>query len=187
MGCVLVILLSASVISCEGEDGAIGPQGEQGLQGEQGDQGEQGPQGDQGDPGTANVIYSDWIARDFVLDGAQQSNFQGLNVLSSSEFNLASDVVLVYARNGNNTDYEIYQLPYLLASQNEYYVLRLLDATGGASLQVEASTTDGGTNLFTFFNDFRYIIIPGGQTAGRSAQDFEKMSYEEITALFDIK
>ena len=180
-----IALLSIAFFSCEGEDGAVGPQGEQGPQGELGPQGDQG---EQGDPGTANVIYSDWIPVDFFLGGPQESNFMGLEVLNASELNTDTDVVLVYGRRDTDSATDgIYQLPYLFSSQDEYYTFGLFEATGGTSLQIRVNTTDGGTNVFTFFQDFRYVIIPGGQIAAKSSLDYQKMSYEEIADLFKIQ
>ncbi|MBQ0733803.1 hypothetical protein [Aquimarina celericrescens] len=179
---ITVVALSILIFSCsDGEDGAIGPQG---PQGEQGDQGDPGPQGDQGVPGTANVIYSDWIPRNFFLPGAVEENFQGLEVLDDSEFNENADVVLVYGRRDGETGADIYQLPFILTSQNEYYGFGMLTATGGFSLQVLVRTTDGGSNLFTFFDDFRYVIIPGG--VAKSATDYQNMSYNDLVELFKI-
>ena len=77
--------------------------------------------------------------------------------------------------------------PFILAGQSEYYGFEVASFSGGSSLRVEVSTLDGGTNLFTFFDEFRYVIIPGGQAAGKSTQDLQKMSYEEVTKVFNIK
>ncbi len=171
------------IFSCsDGEDGAIGPQG---PQGEQGPQGAQGDQGEQGEAGTANVIYSEWIARNFFIAGANEENFQGLEVLNDTEFNPDTDVVLVFGRRGEEGSVEIYQLPYLLISQDEWYGFGLLTASGGLSLQVRVRTLDGGTNIFTFFDEFRYVIIPGG--VAKSSLNYQNMSYQEIVSLFDIK
>ncbi len=189
------LLVSFLIFSCSAEDGDIGPQGPQGPQGEQGANGVNGvdgAQGEQGDPGTANVIYSDWIERNFIVGVAAESNLMGLDVFNASELNSDTDVVLVYGRktSGSNSDaYGVYQLPYNLSAQNEYYGFGLFEATGGTSIQVRVSSTDGGTNLFTFFDDFRYVIIPGGQAAsarGLKAYDYKAMSYEEIVEKFNI-
>ena len=194
------LIITALVIGCspeDGEDGAIGPQGPQGEQGPQGPQGEpgqdgqdgaQGEQGEQGEPGTANVIYSDWIPVDYILNGAQETNLMGLEVFSSSELDPITDVVLVYGqRDADSADDGIYPLPFILASQDEYYGYGLFDVTGGTGLQARVNTLDGGTNVFTFFTEYRYVVIPGGNPAsGKSSVDYTKMSYEEITQLFNI-
>ncbi|MEM1339363.1 MAG: hypothetical protein AAF634_03310 [Bacteroidota bacterium] len=193
---ISLLVLVAIVLSCsdDGEDGAIGPQGPQGEQGPQGPQGEpgqdgaQGEQGEQGESGTANVIYSDWITVDYLLDGPQASNLMGLEVFSASELNPVTDVVLVYGQRDLDTDTDgIYPLPFILASQNEYYGFGLFDTTGGTGLQIRVNTLNGGTNVFTFFTEYRYVIIPGGNPASsKSSVDYSKMTYGEIVALFSI-
>lgn len=191
---VLIMALSmALVTSCsseDGEDGAAGPQGEQGPAGPAGPQGEQGAQGEQGEPGTANVIYSDWIASEFGSLAAAEESEQLLVSFSVAEFNNENDVLLVYGRREINIiSNEVYQLPFDLISQNEIYRYRLSEGSGFTALYVEALTTDGGTNIFTHFDDYRYVIIPGGvSTSGKSGSgiDFTKMSYEEIVAHFNI-
>jgi len=185
----IVLCLSIFLVSCSGDDGAIGPQGPEGEQGLQGDQ------GDQGEAGTANVIYSDWIGVSFVGVGALETNIQPLAIFSPNELNIDQDVVLVYGKRDGGSDFfeGIYALPYFFSNQNEYYGFVFEAGAVNSSLQVRVSSTDGGSNLFTFFNSFRYVIIPGGQAAGgRSASNksqadyYAKLSYKEITALFNI-
>ncbi|MGG8495836.1 hypothetical protein ACQY1Q_05430 [Tenacibaculum sp. TC6] len=188
-----VALMVFGMISCSGDDGEIGPQG---PQGEQGVQGDQGTQGEQGEPGTANVIYSAWMPVNFLVGGAQQTNLMGLDVFNSSEFNIDTDVALVYGRRNSGANAGVYTLPFTLHSQNEYYYYVLAEVTGGIGLQLRVTTTDGGSNLFTFFDEYRYVIIPGGVAAsGKSSSkggvqstiDYTKMTYEEITQLFNIQ
>ncbi|WP_420603412.1 collagen-like triple helix repeat-containing protein [Flagellimonas sp.] len=191
----MALFSSLLLLSCSAEDGATGPTGPIGPQGEQGDAGPagaDGADGEQGEPGTANVIYSEWIPRDFETGGASETNEQLLETFGLTDFNLSEDVLLVYGRREINilVD-EIHQLPYILASQDEYYSFNVTNFIGGSSLRIEASTLDGGTNLFTFFDDFRYVIIPGGtpvtDPASKSYKDWSKMSYEEVAKHFNIK
>lgn len=195
-----LVVLSFIIFSCSGEDGDIGPQGPQGPQGEQGATGANGADGAdgvdgadgaQGEPGTANVIYSDWIERNFIVGVAAESNIMGLGVFDETELNPDTDVVLVYGRKttGSSPDnLGIYQLPYNFSAQNEYYGFGLFEVTGGTGIQVRVNTTDGGSNLFTFFDDFRYIIIPGGQADGSAAAlaQYKSMSYEGIIKKLNI-
>ena len=73
-------------------------------------------------------------------------------------------------------------------NQNEIYRYRLSEGLTFSALYIETTTTDGGTNLFTYFNHYRYVIIPGGiSSSGKSTSiDYRKMSYEEIVAHFNI-
>jgi hypothetical protein len=180
-----VLMGLASCSGEDGEDGAIGPQGAQGEQGAPGPQGAQGPQGE---TGTANVVYSDWIARDFETAVAAETNQQELAILDLADFDQDEDIILVYGRRpANAVMFNVYQLPHILASQQEYYGFGLFPFTGGSTLSVVVSTLDGGTNLFTFFADFRYIIVPGGNPlSGKSKVDFAKMSYEEVVTYLNI-
>ncbi len=206
---MMIVMLSVLMFSCsDGEDGAIGPAGQDGVNGvdgangtggNDGANGTDGTDGTDGPPGTANVIYSDWIARDFETNGAAETNEQLLTSFNLAEFNLNEDVILIYGRREVNIIIsEIKQLPYILASQNEFYSFRVSSFSGGSALRIEVTTLDGGTNLFTFFDDFRYVIIPGGvstsssaasdglESGSKSAKDYKNMSYEEIKTLFNI-
>lgn len=205
----MIVMVSLLIFSCsDGEDGAIGPAGQDGVNGadgangadgNDGANGTDGENGDDGSPGTANVMYSDWIARDFETNVPAETNEQLLTSFNLAEFNLNEDVILVYGRHEVNILVsEIKQLPYILASQNEFYTFEVSSFSGGSSLRIEVSTLDGGTNLFTFFDDFRYVIIPGGvstsssaasgglESGSKSAEDYKNMSYEEIKTLFNI-
>ncbi|WP_108808268.1 collagen-like protein [Aquimarina spinulae] len=203
---MMIVMVSLLIFSCsDGEDGAIGPAGQDGVNGvdgtngTDGSNGADGVDGEGGPPGTANVIYSDWIATDFETNVPAETNEQLLTSFNFGEFNLNEDVILVYGRHEVNILVsEIKQLPYILASQNEYYGFEVSSFSGGSSLRIEVTTLDGGTNLFTFFDDFRYVIIPGGisassstasgglESGSKSARDYTKMSYQEIKTLFNI-
>ena len=93
-----MVLSMALAISCSPDDGADGAVGPQGPQGEQGVAGPQGEQGEQGEPGTANVIYSDWIASEFGSLAAAEQSEQLLVSLGLGEFNISNDLLLVYGR-----------------------------------------------------------------------------------------
>ncbi len=187
-----VLFIASLMMACskdDGQDGATGPAGSQGEQGVAGQDGADGTQGEQGETGTANVIYSDWISTDFLLPGALESNLMGLEVFNATELNPVIDVVLVYGQRDTDSNADgIYPLPFILASQDEYYSFGLYDTTGGTSLRINVSTLDGGTNLFNFFQSFRYVIIPGGNAdSGKSTSiDYGKMSYKEVVTHFNI-
>ncbi|UBM58794.1 collagen-like protein [Marinilongibacter aquaticus] len=182
-----IFCMAWGLFSCGGDDGEVGPQGPQGNQ---------GPQGIQGEAGTANVTYSDWMSVNYLSGGAQQNNIMGLEIFKGSEFNLDTDVALVYGRKNSGTNAGVYALPFSLNSQSEYYYYVLAEGTGGTHLQVRVTTTDGGTNLFTYFDEYRYVVIPGGTAASaksstkggisQAAPDYTKMNYGEIAKLFNI-
>ncbi len=190
------LLLIGLVVSCSTEDGEIGPEGPQGEQGVQGPAGEDGQDGmngqdgqdgEQGEQGTANVIYSEWIPSGFddpITDDFDQFE---LDVPQLNETLQDSGVILVYARRSTL----IYPIPItFFGSLDENYNWRLL-TTNDDIIAVRVNSTDGGVIGEPFLNDeYRYVLIPGGQQAegGRSisAQDYQKMSYEEIAQMFNI-
>lgn len=192
-----VLFIASMLFACSPDDGRDGATG---SKGEQGEPGEAGADGAQGDTGTANVIYSDWIVRDFDIAVASETNQQLIATLGLNDIDFDEDVLLVYGRNEVNVLVsEVYQLPYILASQQEYYGFNISSFNGGYSLRIQVSTLDGGSNLFTFFDDFRYVIIPGGNPVSSnrngnsestgsksSGLDYTTMTYQEIIDHFNI-
>ncbi|MEM9983413.1 MAG: hypothetical protein AAF734_13025 [Bacteroidota bacterium] len=169
MGQLFCLCLLVSLFACsDGDDGEVGPQGP---------------------AGTANVIYSEWI--DSELNGSTLSISQEMMLaqLSTEEYNSERDVLLVYGRAvslaGTSTDYA---LPYLHTSDDEYYFFRL---SSESELSVRGENTNASSFNGNFFNEFRYVIIPGGVPVGaanaRGLQpDYQNMSYDEIATLFNI-
>lgn len=172
----------------QGEQGPAGAQGEPGPAGPQGPQGENGvdgQDGQQGDPGTANVIYSDWIASEFPA--SISSDFDQWEMFAPELTQEIHDtgVVLVYARKGTF----IYPVPVtFFDSVDENWNFRLLDIND-TLIAIRVHSIDGSNIGTPFLNgDFRYILIPGGvASSGKTASlDYAKMSYEEIIAHFNI-
>ncbi|AUC16955.1 hypothetical protein BTO06_18170 [Tenacibaculum sp. SZ-18] len=178
----LAIIFSLIIFSCSGEDG------EQGIEGPQGEQGVTGDTGPQGEAGSANVFYSDWITANYTINGAQVTNLMGLDVLTESELNPDTDVVLVYGRTNESIESRgIYALPYFFSDQNEYYTFGLFEGTNETGIQVRVSSTDSGTKVFTFFMEYRYVIIKSSQSiSARQKSEYAKMSFNEIKEKFNI-
>ncbi|WP_282079396.1 hypothetical protein [Aquimarina algiphila] len=175
---IVMVIVSVSIFSCsDGEDGAIGPTG---------------ADGEQGEPGTANVIYSDWIASE--IPQTMPSSFQNFPIAENIEDDIIdSGVILVYGRTASNA---VWALPTILdfSSQVNYSF-----AVGSnKELTVAVSLVSGSLDLpnNAYLTDYRYVLIPGGQLMGggvsgsKSAKnknvDYSKMSYEEITTQFNI-
>ncbi len=182
-----IIVLSTAIFSCsDGEDGAIGPQGEQGLQGETGQQGDVGAQGDQGDPGTANVIYSDWIPNGFSTGGGANQRLFTLATpqeITDLGVDLDTSVVMVYGRGDNiffSFGSEVVPLPFERRSIEQLYTF----VVSNGRIRVLGLVIGGNSNDFDLFDDYRYVIIPGG--VAKSSIDHSTMSYKEITALYNI-
>ncbi|TXJ94615.1 collagen-like protein [Flagellimonas pelagia] len=168
----------------DGEDGAIGPQG---VQGEQGQTGPQGEQGETGETGTANVIYSDWIPSGFESPIADtHASFPIQNVEELTDEIKANGYISVYGR--YTTAYTIIEpLPKsIFGLRMQHYDFQINDLNQNINIWI--TSIDGSDIEIPIYDDYRYIIIPGGtpSTSGKSAMDYSKMSYEELVSLFHI-
>lgn len=176
----ICILINASFLLSCGEDGDPGPQGETGEQGEKGDQGDKGDQGEKGDPGTANVIYSDWIDFDLGTTPRTFSRFDIVNEVFTSEV-VNTGSVLVYSRAEVDGDVAV-QLPLALGNKSYYFGVLAEDNI----LAIIGRSINGDPELFDELDQVRYVIIPGGIPVGGRQKGYASMTYEEITALFNI-
>ncbi len=203
---IMILIVSISIFSCsDGEDGAIGPAGPAGADGVDGTNGQDG---ENGEPGTANVIYSEWIENGFAPGsgtGVTSVDFD-IKAPEITESVLDQGVVLVFARTltevAEEVEIDVFQLPHTFHSVNVQYRHRIefnppTVATEKpiAIIKIQAVSTNG-TNLngvINRFNQYRYVIIPGGtplasaSVSGKSLSvDYSKMSYEEIKTQFNI-
>ncbi|MDO6516414.1 collagen-like triple helix repeat-containing protein [Zobellia uliginosa] len=193
---VMVFTIALASCSKDGVDGDAGAQGETGLQGPQGEQGPKGDKGDQGEPGTVNVMYSDWLDQDFNY--SDEASYKSMRVI---EANLTQDflnnggIVLGFFRSSKNS---IYQLPRVFdhggfAIRHDFVAIHFSDM-GEVRFDVNSiDDTDLSEHELTGSSiaepQYRYVMIPGGVSlSGRSSRpNFEKMSYEEIAAYFDLE
>lgn len=178
----MAIFMGIVLIGCsaeDGMDGAPGPQGEQGLTGPQGEQGEQGIQGEPGEDGNANVIASPWIPEQFSDNSVNYTTFSIADEAFTDEI-LNSGTVLVYARDGIET----VPIPVVFGNQSYYYVLP--DTLG--EITFIARTVDNTSMVFGALTDFRYVIIPASNIAGKNGEpmDLGKMSYFEVMDHFGL-
>lgn len=198
MCCILAAMLFMASCSKDGDQGPVGPAGPQGEQGSaglagadgaDGADGVDGEQGEQGEPGTANVIYSDWINTEFSNNIITTSSSFTIDAPQIDSDLLNFGTILVYARRvviggGGNL---VYQLPIVFgtARQQSYY----FRAQGG-EIRITVAANEEGENAGdgTFLEQYRYVLIPGAvSTSGKSSIDYQKMTYEEITAHFEIE
>jgi len=186
----LMVLLMGLVAACGEPDEVVGPQG---PQGEQGPQGQQGPQGEQGEPGTANVIYSEWTS--FVLDNWTASlTFFGqtrreypINVVEIDQDILDKGTVMVYVR-FSGTGTRIQPLPVIspILSSAREQVLNFHLRLGLIHIEfynLTDRTLDPGR--IGAGNHYRYVIIPGGISALKSAS-LNLNDYERVMEYFGI-
>lgn len=193
--CIACLLMACSK---DGNDGPIGPQGAQGQQGEPGPSGADGIDGQDGQDGatgTANVIFSGWITSTF--DNNIVSTAAGIDIeaeLLTQEI-IDDGVVMVYGRNeGLITGDDVFPLPQIIS--DDQHAFRLEEA---GTIRITILSLEGSPVGSPFFESYRYILIPGGQSTdgntgpgglgGKSnlpTIDYTKMSYEKITAYFKI-
>ncbi|MBU2926699.1 hypothetical protein [Winogradskyella psychrotolerans] len=178
-----MLFISLLFFSCSPEDGNDGIDGIDGIDGAD------GADGADGETGTANVIYSDWIASGFP--DTINSNFDQWEMYAPELTQEIHDtgVILVYARVSNL----IYSIPTsFFGTTQEQWSFRLFDFND-TLIAIRVQSIDDSNIGTPFLNgDFRYVIIPGGTSAssrpanGSSQVDYSSMSYEEIKSLFNI-
>jgi len=183
-GCAFLGFIFLACSPDDGEDGAMGPQG---IQGEQGPAGAQGDQGEQGETGTANVIYSDWIPSGFESPiAATSASFSILNVEELTDEIKATGYIAVYGK--YTSIYTIIDpLPKsIFGLRMQHYDFQINDLNQNIAIWI--TSIDGSDIEIPIYDDYRYIIIPGGtpSTSGKAVVDYSKMSYEELVALFHI-
>lgn len=184
---VLIVLVSMAFFSCsDGEDGDIGPIGPAGPAGVNGIDGVEGVDGTDGEDGNANVIISDWIDTEFLANPGTFSFFE----VDAPDMN-TNGAIFVYGKlvSDPGSDF-IAQIPY--ESFNESYGY-LVDPGEGTfpnitftKIRFTARSVDGSDEVFERFSQVRYVNIPPAST-GKSAINFEKMTYEEVMDHFGLE
>lgn len=149
---------------------------ENGTNGTNGVDGKNGINGTIGPTGTANVIYSNWANVTFTQPSSPGGDYLGnIQTNNISQSVLDNGVFLLYSK--LSTSSEIFQLPWSNDFSYAYYVLQMG--------KVRIFTTNSAFS--TAF--FRYIIIPGGVPAGRSAMpqpNYKTMTYSQVCASLNI-
>ncbi len=178
----MVFFMASLLVACskDGNDGPVGPQGPQG------EQGPAGPQGQDGEEGTANVIYSPWLASGFATPIANDFGSFTMDAPDLTQALIDTGVVLVYGKDDNNV---VYALPATLQSTFSVESYWFTFTTPGSIEIVVQEVNGDDLNSIFIDNEFRYVLIPGGNPAsGKSGTtlDYGKMTYKEIATLFNI-
>lgn len=183
----------AMVVGCEG------PQGPEGPAGPQGPEGPEGPKGDKGDEGTANVIYSDWT--EFTTDTTWSDSLAEFGITYRKYWVEATQVDSTIMNEGVVNVYidffadnGIQDLPIVenITGCGPNNRQRLDFDFSFEEIEIKMSNhPNGETDPCTIGADnfYRYVIIPGGQSASNSkvnAKDLRNMSYSEIKTRFNI-
>jgi len=189
-GKIFMPLLAIALLIASCKKGDTGPAGPPGANGATGATGPTGPQGPQGDPGTANVIYSEWLdvtyTADTVHNGATIDTlgfYADINATKLDSTILANGEMKVYFNFGSAAQPDVVPLPYL-------------DIYSGINITVDfgvqdiflysnanaSSVTQNGIKL----GQYRYILIPGGETA-RSLKRPDWKDYNAVKAFYGMK
>lgn len=165
LGAILFVI-AIGFSSCS-KEGPAGPQGTQGPAGPTGATGAQGTEG------TANVIYSEWLDVSFEADtvhrGAVIDTIGFYSTIDAPKLTsdiLTSGEMKVYINLGTSNDPYIYTLPYFspytsVTIEPSFY-LGSIDLY--SNLDLTTAQVTGGKVY-----QFRYILIPGGTSARKSA------------------
>ena len=189
-----------------GPNGTVGPQGTTGATGAAG---ETGPAGQTGATGTANVIYSTWIARPYPGNGAGERpwNTQSFPsattpafpswLLSNPEPKVTKDIVdkgmvMVYYR-VNPTSNNAEALPYStqgVAGNGVPITMTYSFSVSEGAIFIRVANTQlvaaGGTFGTPGNGLYRYVIVPGGIANGRMAA-IDWKNYAKVKAALNLK
>jgi hypothetical protein len=192
---LLFLALAAVIFSCGScsKDGAAGPAGADGATGGTGPAGPAGPAGADG----AGIIYSDWldVAYDPLVGAADDDGIENDTVAWETIIpadKLTSDIlttgeVKVYLNTSTAADPVIHPLPY-----TDLYFGQTINPTfyAGeiylfASNNFATGLDDNGVKSY----QYRYILIPGGTAARKSAagKKVDWNNYAEVKAYLKLK
>ncbi len=170
-----------------------GDPGKDGAQGPAGSKGDKGDKGDPGAVGTANVIYSTWLDVAYKPDTVHLAGgkidtigwYSGIEVPKLSKALLANGEVKVYINLNESTDPVITPIPYVdLSGINISYIA--YEKTIEFYSNINASTyLDAGSNKK--YQQYRYILIPGGTTARTATGNVDWNDYKSVQAFLGLK
>ena len=173
------------IISCS-KDGPAGATGPAGAVGPAGPAGTPGTAGAGGTKGTANVIYSDWLNVAFQDSGVAGwvAKIPAPDLVDSI---LSKGEIKVYWNSGSDSadNKQVFPLPIsdnfvIGIDMNPYFTKQLI--TLWATLDVSSYTINGYN-----YNQFRYILIPGGIKAGRGVKTIDWNDYKQVKAYLGLK
>lgn len=187
---LVIVLVALTFTSCtkEGETGPMGPAGINGTD---------GTDGEDGNDGNANVMASDWLEPTESSFSVNNPRYKALPLATNLSSSLLEDgVILVYYDN----DVDIYLLPnHVFALDGT--ILKSIDSKinrASRNIYVNIQRSDSDLTPGEYLWDpsgppygkgvrFRYVIIPSNATSGKKAAiDYKKMSYEEVMDHFGL-
>lgn len=187
---LVIVLVALTFTSCtkEGETGPMGPAGINGTD---------GTDGEDGNDGNANVMASDWLEPTESSFSVNNPRYKALPLATNLSSSLLEDgVILVYYDN----DVDIYLLPnHVFALDGT--ILKSIDSKinrASRNIYVNIQRSDSDLTPGEYLWDpsgppygkgvrFRYVIIPSNATSGKKAAiDYKKMSYEDVMDHFGL-
>mgnify|MGYP003665702229 FL=1 len=187
---LVIVLVALTFTSCtkEGETGPMGPAGINGTD---------GTDGEDGNDGNANVMASDWLEPTESSYSVNNPRYKALPLATNlSSSLLENGVILVYYDN----DTDVYLLPnHIFAPDGT--ILKSIDSKinrASRNIYVNIQRSDSDLTPGEYLWDpsgppygkgvrFRYVIVPSNAASGKKAiMDFKKMSYEEVMDHFGL-
>ena len=187
---LVIVLVALTFTSCtkEGETGPMGPAGINGTD---------GTDGKDGNDGNANVMASDWLEPTESSFSVNNPRYKALPLATNLSSSLLEDgVILVYYDN----DVDIYLLPnHVFALDGT--ILKSIDSKinrASRNIYVNIQRSDSDLTPGEYLWDpsgppygkgvrFRYVIVPSNDASGKKAAiDYKKMSYEEVMDHFGL-
>ena len=151
---ILLLFTTLLVISCTGEDGQDGVNGIDGADGAN------------GIDGSANVIISEWFPSEFS-DSASLLELTSIENEIFNEETASNAVVLVY---GNRID-GVFGLPVVFDEESYFFFI----AAEQETLFIAGQNIANRPSIYSSFQEFRYVIIPGDTTGKEQHPNFYKM------------
>jgi hypothetical protein len=187
---LVIVLVALTFTSCtkEGETGPMGPAGINGTD---------GTDGEDGNDGNANVMASDWLEPTESSYSVNNPRYKALPLATNLNSSLLEDgVILVYYDN----DVDIYLLPnHIFAPDGT--ILKSIDSKinrASRNIYVNIQRSDSDLTPGEYLWDpsgppygkgvrFRYVIVPSNAASGKKAAiDYKKMSYEDVMDHFGL-
>lgn len=187
---LVIVLVALTFTSCtkEGETGPMGPAGINGTD---------GTDGEDGNDGNANVMASDWLEPTESSFSVNNPRYKALPLATNLSSSLLEDgVILVYYDN----DTDVYLLPnHIFAPDGT--ILKSIDSKinrASRNIYVNIQRSDSDLTPGEYLWDpsgppygkgvrFRYVIVPSNAASGKKAAiDYKKMSYEEVMDHFGL-
>ena len=187
---LVIVLVALTFTSCtkEGETGPMGPAGINGTD---------GTDGKDGNDGNANVMASDWLEPTESSFSVNNPRYKALPLATNLSSSLLEDgVILVYYDN----DTDVYLLPnHIFAPDGT--ILKSIDSKinrASRNIYVNIQRSDSDLTPGEYLWDpsgppygkgvrFRYVIVPSNAASGKKAAiDYKKMSYEEVMDHFGL-